>query len=63
MPYPRESASAFVVLGFLLYVWQSLRSKAEPMHRRNSDLWKSTLVTAVTAVLVFSAIAFHLTLT
>lgn len=59
LPYPRESASVFVLAGFALYLWQALRSKAESITQRGNDLWQSALITVVSGVLIYLSVAIH----
>ncbi len=59
MPYPRVMAPLFVVVGFALFVWQALRSKAEPIEHRSTDLWQSALVTLVAGALIYASVSVH----
>jgi hypothetical protein len=59
MPFSRELAPLFVVVGFALFVWQALRSKAEPINRRGADLWQSAVVILIAGVLIYASVIVH----
>ncbi len=59
LPHPRGSASVFVLAGLALFVWQALRSRAEPISQRGTDLWQSALVALIAGVLIYLSVVAH----